>query len=149
LAVLLVVLAFLSFGLEPVKIEFGQIIALVGSRLGWSAGAVDYAPFTEETLWSILWAVRLPRVLPAILVGAALAVAGAGMQGLFRNPLADPSLIGVSAGAAMGAPEDVLRPEIIENMFQVSAKIIRDKDSSTFYIVTSPVKKPGNFEREF
>jgi len=103
LAVILAVLAFLSVCLGPVKIEFGQIIALAVSRLGWSAGAVDYAPFTEETLWSILWAVRLPRTLLAILVGAALAVAGAGMQGLFRNPLADPSLIGVSAGAAMGA----------------------------------------------
>lgn len=103
LGVLLVVLAFMSVGLGPVKIKFGQIIALFGSRLGWSAGTVDYAPFTEETLWSILWAVRMPRMLLAILVGAALAVAGAGMQGLFRNPLADPSLIGVSAGAAMGA----------------------------------------------
>ena len=103
LAILLAVLTIISIGLGPVKIDFWQIIALIGSRLGWSGGAVDFSPFTEETLWSILWAVRLPRILLAILVGAALAVAGAGMQGLFRNPLADPSLIGVSAGAAMGA----------------------------------------------
>ncbi len=53
--------------------------------------------------WSILWDLRMPRILFAIVVGAALAAAGAIMQGLFRNPLADPSLLGVSAGAAMGA----------------------------------------------
>lgn len=51
----------------------------------------------------ILWQIRLPRVLLAALVGASLGVSGAAMQGLFRNPLADPGLIGVSAGAALGA----------------------------------------------
>ncbi len=51
----------------------------------------------------IVWDIRLPRVLTATLVGAALAVSGAVMQGLFRNPLADPGLIGVSAGAGLGA----------------------------------------------
>ena len=47
--------------------------------------------------------------------------------------------------AAMGAPDEVLRPEIVENVFQVRAKIIRDEDSSTSYIVTSPL----NIKREF
>jgi len=47
--------------------------------------------------------IRLPRVLMGMLIGAALAVSGAVMQGLFRNPLADPGLVGVSAGAALGA----------------------------------------------
>ena len=51
----------------------------------------------------ILSAIRLPRVLMAGLVGASLACCGAAMQGLFRNPLADPSLIGVSSGASAGA----------------------------------------------
>ena len=51
--------------------------------------------------------------------------------------------------AAMGAPDEVLRPGIIEDVFQVSAKIIRDEDSSTSYIVTSPVNKPVSFKREF
>jgi iron complex transport system permease protein len=60
-------------------------------------GAAD--PVAEAVLLSI----RLPRALLAILVGAALAVAGAAMQGLFRNPLADPGLIGVSTGAALVA----------------------------------------------
>jgi iron complex transport system permease protein len=51
----------------------------------------------------ILWEVRLPRVVLGVLVGAALAVSGAVMQGLFRNPLADPGIVGVSAGAGLGA----------------------------------------------
>lgn len=51
----------------------------------------------------ILWEIRLPRVTLGVLVGAALAVSGAVMQGLFRNPLADPGIVGVSAGAGLGA----------------------------------------------
>lgn len=51
----------------------------------------------------VLWSIRWPRVVLAALVGATLALCGATMQGLFRNPLADPSLIGVSSGAALGA----------------------------------------------
>ncbi len=51
----------------------------------------------------VLWDIRLPRTLMGVAVGAALAVSGATMQGLFRNPLADPGLIGVSAGAGFGA----------------------------------------------
>ena len=51
----------------------------------------------------IIYDIRLPRVVLGVLVGAALAVSGAVMQGLFRNPLADPGLVGVSAGASLGA----------------------------------------------
>ncbi len=51
----------------------------------------------------VLWDIRLPRVLLCVLVGAALATSGAVMQGLFRNPLADPGLVGVGAGAGLGA----------------------------------------------
>ncbi|MDO5090883.1 MAG: iron ABC transporter permease [Cardiobacteriaceae bacterium] len=51
----------------------------------------------------ILWHIRLPRVLAALLVGAALAVCGAAMQGLFRNPLVDPGIVGISSGAALAA----------------------------------------------
>lgn len=51
----------------------------------------------------VLWSVRLPRILLAAMVGALLAAAGAVMQGLFRNPLADPALVGVSGGAALAA----------------------------------------------
>ena len=56
---------------------------------------------TLET--EVLLNIRGPRITLAVLVGAALGVSGAALQGLFRNPLADPGLIGVSAGAALGA----------------------------------------------
>lgn len=51
----------------------------------------------------ILWDIRLPRTLMGLCVGAALAVSGAVLQGLFRNPLADPGIVGVTAGASLGA----------------------------------------------
>jgi iron complex transport system permease protein len=86
-----------------VEIGFGRIASLVTEAAGWRSDTADYEPYARDTLWTVLWSIRLPRVLLGLLVGCGLAAAGAGMQGLFRNPLADPSLIGVSAGAAMGA----------------------------------------------
>ena len=65
--------------------------------LGFSGEGVSEA---DEV---IVWTIRLPRVLVAALSGASLAAAGAAMQGLFRNPLAEPSVVGVSAGAGLGA----------------------------------------------
>ena len=52
---------------------------------------------------AVIYNIRLPRMLLGVLIGAALAVSGLLMQGLFRNPLADPGLVGVSAGAGLGA----------------------------------------------
>jgi iron complex transport system permease protein len=57
---------------------------------------------------AVFWNIRLPRVLAATLVGAALAGAGAAFQGMFRNPLASPDLLGVSAGASLGAVLGIL-----------------------------------------
>lgn len=65
------------------------------------------ANFTEQQS-AVLWAIRLPRVLEAAMVGASLAIAGAALQGVFRNPLADPGVIGVSAGASLGAVLSIL-----------------------------------------
>ena len=84
--------------LGPVTIPFSAIIdglLLPGSR-------TELRGELQSQLL-ILSQIRLPRMLLAALVGAGLAICGAAMQGLFRNPLADPSLIGVSAGASAGA----------------------------------------------
>lgn len=59
--------------------------------------------FTQSRLDAALWTVRFPRAVMAALVGACLAVAGAVMQGLFANPLAEPSVVGVASGASVGA----------------------------------------------
>lgn len=67
------------------------------------------APLTDP-LWHIWLNIRLPRVLLALLVGAALAASGALMQGLFRNPLADPGLLGISSGAALFVAFSLLVP---------------------------------------
>lgn len=68
----------------------------------------------------VLWDIRLPRLFEAIMVGGALAVSGAVLQGLFRNPLADPGLIGVNAGASLGAITAIVMvaffPPIILNL---------------------------------
>ncbi|WP_243750611.1 FecCD family ABC transporter permease [Thiomicrorhabdus marina] len=72
-------------------------------QTGWSQASAalitEVDPMTEKVVIDI----RLPRILLAILVGAALGIAGAALQGLFRNPLADPGLVGVSSGAALAA----------------------------------------------
>jgi len=57
----------------------------------------------SQTEQVVLWDIRMPRMILGICVGASLAVSGAVMQGLFRNPLADPGIVGVSAGASLGA----------------------------------------------
>lgn len=73
-----------------------RVLAVFGDRLGLGGHANAI-----ET--KIVWDLRLPRVLLAALVGAALALAGAALQGLVRNPLADPYILGVTSGASLGA----------------------------------------------
>ncbi|WP_282605990.1 iron ABC transporter permease [Pelagibius sp. Alg239-R121] len=115
LAGLLLVGFVVSVGWGAVGISLPQIIAIFGHALGLlSEHAVDDAGF-QNSLWAfgrreetVLLAIRLPRACLAILVGAALAVSGAALQGLFRNPLADPGLIGVSTGAALAAATTIV-----------------------------------------
>ncbi|PWN08028.1 heme ABC transporter permease [Rhodohalobacter mucosus] len=92
----LIWLIILSVGIGAVPISPSQVISIFLNQAGIETG-LGYESVQE----SILLNIRLPRVLLAVLVGAALAISGAAMQGLFRNPLADPGLIGVSSGAAL------------------------------------------------
>lgn len=73
----------------------------------------------DENHLAVLYSIRFPRVLLAAAVGAALAVSGAAMQGLFRNPLADPGLIGVSGGAALGVAVMTVASGSLEGVFGV------------------------------
>jgi iron complex transport system permease protein len=91
LAILLPVAALVSMTVGTVNISLADTLsAVVGNSV-------------SQQTDTILFDIRLPRILLAIFVGAVLASTGAVMQGLFRNPLADPSLIGVSSGASVGA----------------------------------------------
>ena len=97
LAILLILASLVAVTLGPVNIPAVQVAAVVLAPLG-----LEVAPYsrTEELVVEQL---RLPRIIVAALVGMALGIAGATMQGLFRNPMADPGIIGVSAGGAAGA----------------------------------------------
>lgn len=92
--VLTLVLAVLSLAVGAVPIPTADVLDWI-----WKGRA---APLSEAQQ-TILWELRLPRILAACFVGSGLAVAGVGFQGLFRNVLADPYVIGASSGAALGA----------------------------------------------
>ena len=83
----------------PVDIGVGAVVEAAASHLPF-LGVKSHLSAEES---AILWQLRLPRVVLACLVGAMLASAGATYQGVFRNPLADPYLLGVAAGAGLGA----------------------------------------------
>jgi iron complex transport system permease protein len=97
LLLLLVTIAVVSIGLGPVSIPPRQVLAVIAAHLN------PYSPVLESAENAIVWNFRLARVLLVVAVGASLGMAGAAFQGLFRNPLADPFVIGASSGAAMGA----------------------------------------------
>lgn len=99
LGLLLVSVMLVAMTWGSVRIPIGTIVRIIALRLGLTDGAATW-PLSWET---IIFTIRLPRVLLAGIVGAALALSGATYQGLFRNPLAEPYLIGVASGAALGA----------------------------------------------
>jgi iron complex transport system permease protein len=105
LGVTLVVAALLAVAVGDESIP---LTAIVGMALQW-------LPLHPARTWSavdltIITLVRVPRILTAIMVGGALAVAGTALQALFRNPLADPGIVGTAAGASMGAIIALLIP---------------------------------------
>ncbi|WP_420864055.1 FecCD family ABC transporter permease [Streptomyces deccanensis] len=97
LLVALCVLVPVAGGLGAYPIPTGDVVSSVAHRIG--LGGAELARVPE----SVLWNVRFPRIVLALLIGASLGCAGALMQGVFGNPLAEPSVIGVSLGAAVGA----------------------------------------------
>jgi len=92
------VMLILSVAIGPVWIPPGTVLSLLAERLAGQLPAQ-----ASEVFATILFEIRLPHALLIVLTGAALAGSGAGYQGLFRNPLADPYLIGVASGAGLGA----------------------------------------------
>lgn len=95
-ALAVAVVAALALGAVPIPVvDVVKVLGMVGRRS---------APGSElRQAWSIITLIRLPRVVAALVAGAALAVSGAAMQGLFRNPMAGPDVLGISAGASLGA----------------------------------------------
>lgn len=97
LAVAVAVVSIAGLGIGAMPLPVGSVVSILLSELG--LGATDAPPQAV----AVLTLIRAPRVLLGLLVGAGLGVSGALMQGLFRNPLADPGLVGISSGAALAA----------------------------------------------
>ncbi|MFV0361232.1 FecCD family ABC transporter permease [Tropicimonas sp.] len=102
LALLLAIAAIASLGLGRVDIPFVRVIEILASP--WVEPPVPVSPME----WSVVAIVRLPRIAMSILAGAGLSLAGATLQGVFRNPLVGPQVVGVSAGAAFGGTLAIL-----------------------------------------
>ncbi len=100
LTIFLVVLMLVAATIGPYRIPPLTVLKALGERLagGGGNGAVE----------TVLFNIRLPRIVAAVLVGAALAAAGAAFQSLFRNPLVSPDILGVSTGAGLGAVVGIL-----------------------------------------
>src|SRR4030042_1544583 len=106
LAIILGIVILATSALGSTDISLGTLFNVLWAKLPFTHIEPTWAISTE----TIILQIRLPRIFLAGLVGAALAVAGTTYQGLFRNPLADPYLIGVAQGAALGAVIGFLLP---------------------------------------
>lgn len=98
-AALLAVGVVLSAGLGQLPVGPAEVVGSLLRAIGMPSSSAPTEPLIEQTLWQI----RFPRVAMSLLVGGLLAVAGAVMQAIFANPLAEPGVVGVSSGAAVGA----------------------------------------------
>ncbi|EYF01673.1 FecCD family ABC transporter permease [Chondromyces apiculatus] len=103
LAALLAFVTLLAASIGAVPLSLAQVLAIALRPLG----LVLPVHVTSQDV-AVFWAIRLPRIVLGILVGACLGASGAAMQGLLRNPLADPGLIGISSGASFGAALAIL-----------------------------------------
>lgn len=107
LSILLVVLFSFSLSIGAVQIGVKEIAKIFTSRIGIGT----YMVSDVDNL--VLMNIRFPRLIFTVLIGAGLGIAGAALQGLFRNPLVEPGIIGVSSGAALGAVAVIIGGRLI------------------------------------
>lgn len=105
---LLLILIVYSANSGALKLSFNQLMSMS----------------FNDPLWNIWLNIRLPRIILAVVVGMALASAGAVMQGLFRNPLADPGLLGISSGASLMVGITILFPAVFPPIMMLYGKMI-------------------------
>ncbi|MBI0061458.1 iron chelate uptake ABC transporter family permease subunit [Gilliamella sp. M0320] len=116
---LLLILIIYSANLGALKLSFIQLMNMS----------------FDDPLWNIWCNIRLPRIILAIIVGMALASAGAVMQGLFRNPLADPGLLGISSGASLMVGITILFPAVFPPIMMLYGKMVAAFAGSLFICV--------------
>lgn len=95
--ILLIISFFISFGIGRYPVSIDQLLKVLSSKI------FPIEKNWPDTIDTIVFQVRLPRIIGGILVGAALSLSGAVYQGMFKNPLVSPDILGVSSGAAFGA----------------------------------------------
>ena len=116
---LLAIISLVSTTIGPVKISILQIIDILFESININTNLSSSE--ISQAFKTVVIDIRLPRILMGIIVGIALGISGAILQGLFRNPLIDPGFIGVSSGAAIGAMFVIMFSQLIaiENNFYV------------------------------
>ncbi len=102
LPVVLIVVFFLSFIIGSYPIPIDTVLTIFFAKI------IELPQFWPNEMETIIFKIRLPRILAALLVGAALSASGAAYQGMFKNPMVSPGILGVSAGASLGAALAIL-----------------------------------------
>ncbi len=116
-------LALLGIAIVAVTVGAAGIpLARLPAALGFSTTDATDAVLSRDQL--VLWSIRIPRIAAAAIVGGLLATSGAIMQGLFRNPLADPALVGVSSGGAFAAASAII---LIDSSFGESLRFMQNE----------------------
>lgn len=108
--ILLAILVFsilFSITLGSVKIPLEDTVKIILSKIRYLSSLIDISDIKETNIFIVL-SIRLPRILLAAIVGSVLAVVGSSYQAIFKNPMADPYVMGVSSGAAFGATIGIL-----------------------------------------
>ncbi|XVU21419.1 FecCD family ABC transporter permease [Actinoplanes sp. CA-054009] len=130
LAVALIVVCLLAAGRGQVPISPAEVAGSLLHRLGLDLGPTPSAVQGENALWLV----RFPRVTLAVIVGASLGTAGALMQGVFGNPLAEPGVIGVSSGAAVGAAAAIVSGVTVFGIWTTAAAAFLGGILTTFMV---------------
>jgi iron complex transport system permease protein len=126
LAILPVAVFFISFSIGRYPVSIPQALTILFSRL-FNLSVVKTWPSTVET---VLFKVRIPRILCALMIGASLAGSGATYQGIFKNPMVSPDILGAAAGAGFGAAAAILLSfnvagiELMSFLFGLAAVLI-------------------------
>ena len=113
--VLLFIIIVLSFWVGYYPLTPVQVLNAFLSKFGFKGDILPQAV-------TIFWNIRLPRILSALFIGASLSVAGATYQGMFRNPLVSPDILGVSSGASLGAAFAILNGALDEAINDTKTK---------------------------
>ena len=127
---LLTAVFILSLGIGSVEMTPAQVVGILAQRLLHLDLGIEFTQQQELVLWNI----RLPRICLGVLAGCGLATAGAALQGIFRNPLADPGLIGSSSGAACGAVGMIMLGVAPLGMFSMPVAAFPGATALTFLV---------------